>query len=469
MNFRVLLLIVIMLFPSLSHTAEQNIEFGRFGKVALYQSGPQPSEVVLFVSGDGGWNLGVVEMARELSGLDALVAGIDINHYLKSLRNSNEACSYPAADFEALSKYIQKKLNFPYYKIPVLVGYSSGATLVYAILAQAPPNTFSGAISMGFCPDLLLNKPLCKGYGLEWKPGPQGKGFYFLPFKQHQLPWVALQGTVDQVCDPASTESYVKQVMGGNIVMLPKVGHGFSVTKNWMPQFKNTFLNLVSGHKSSISSDSISPSVNDLPLVEVARKGSGSNALVMIISGDGGWTGIDREIAEELSRKGLDVIGLNSLQYFWTRRTPEEASRDMDRFLRHYLAQWKKERIILIGYSFGADVLPFMVNRLSPTVRDRVSLIALMGLDEKIDFEFHLTDWLPGFASSKSLSVLPEVRKLKGKRLLCFQGSEENASLCSRLDNSIARSIILKGGHHFGGNYKAISDVILKELESLLP
>jgi len=45
-------------------------------------------------------------MARELSGLDALVVGIDINRYLKSLRNSKEVCSYPAADFEALSKYI---------------------------------------------------------------------------------------------------------------------------------------------------------------------------------------------------------------------------------------------------------------------------------------------------------------------------------------------------------------------------
>jgi type IV secretory pathway VirJ component len=81
-------------------------------------------------------------MARELSSLDVLVAVIDINRYLKSLKNSKDACSYPAADFEALSKYIQKKLNFPRYKVPVLVGYSSGATLVYAILAQAPPNTF---------------------------------------------------------------------------------------------------------------------------------------------------------------------------------------------------------------------------------------------------------------------------------------------------------------------------------------
>jgi type IV secretory pathway VirJ component len=412
MNFRFLILILIFLFPLSAHAAETTLEFGRFGKVALYQSASQPSHVVLFVSGDGGWNLGVVDMARELSSLNSLVVGIDINHYLKSLSNGKEACSYPAADFEALSKYIQKKLNFPRYSVPVLVGYSSGATLVYAILAQAPPNTFSGAISMGFCPDLPLNKPLCKGYGLEWKSGAKGKGLYFLPFNHHPLPWTALQGTIDQVCDPVSTESYVQQVMGGKIVMLPKVGHGFSVTKNWMPQFKDAFLNLVSRYNTSATSTSSSPSLTDLPLVEVARQGTRSDTFAMIISGDGGWAGIDRDIAGALSRKGVDVVGFNSLQYFWARRTPDEASRDMDRTLRHYLDKWKKERVILIGYSFGADVLPFMASRLSSTMLDRIALIVLMGLDDRIDFEFHLTDWIFGSSDTKALPVLPEVKKL---------------------------------------------------------
>lgn len=464
MNCRLLVLILVWLAPLSALAAETNLEFGRFGKIALYQPAHQPSQVVLFVSGDGGWNLGVVDMARELSSLDALVAGIDINHYLKSLRNSKEACSYPAADFEALSKYIQKKLNLPRYKIPILVGYSSGATLVYAILAQAPPNTFSGAISMGFCPDLPLIKPLCKGYGLEWKSGPKGKGIYFLPFKSHPLPWIALQGTIDQVCVPASTESYVQQVMGGKIVMLPKVGHGFSVPKNWMPQFKNAFMDLVSRYKMSTTATSVSPSLTDLPLVEVARQGAGSDTLAVIISGDGGWAGIDRDIAGSLSRKGLDVVGLNSLQYFWTRRTPEEASRDLDRILRHYLKQWKKERVILIGYSFGADVLPFMISRLPSDLSNQIALVVLMGLDEKIDFEFHLSDWISGSADTHALPVLPEVKKLKGKKLLCLQGSEENDSLCRRLDSTLAKTIILQGGHHFGGDYDGISRIILNEL-----
>ncbi len=131
---------------------ETTAQFGRFGKIALYHPSAHPAHVVLFVSGDGGWNLGVVDMARELAALDALVVGVDITYYLKQLESSPERCAYPAADFELLSKYVQKKIGFPQYITPVLIGYSSGATLVYAAIVQAPSNTFQGAISLGFCP-----------------------------------------------------------------------------------------------------------------------------------------------------------------------------------------------------------------------------------------------------------------------------------------------------------------------------
>ncbi len=234
---------------NVARAGETFLEYGRFGKVSLYQGSSPPAHVVLFVSGDGGWNLGVVDMARELATLNALVVGIDIVHFLRELGKSEENCSNPAADFEMLNKFVQKKLNFPSAIVPVLVGYSSGATLVYAALTQAPHGTFCGAISLGFCPDLLLTKPLCKGHGLDWKIGPKGKGYIFLPATKLQDPWIALQGTIDQVCDPASTEDYVKQVKGGEIVILPKVGHGFSVPKNWMPQFKKAFLRIVEKDK----------------------------------------------------------------------------------------------------------------------------------------------------------------------------------------------------------------------------
>ena len=267
------LLVFLVLIVGMINVAcaeETFLEYGRFGKVSLYQGSSPPSHVVLFVSGDGGWNLGVVDMARELATLNALVVGIDIVHFLRELGKSGETCSNPAADFEILSKFVQKKLNFPRSIVPVLVGYSSGATLVYAVLAQAPHATFCGAISLGFCPDLLLTKTLCKGHGLQWEMGPKGKGYIFLPATNLQDPWIALQGTLDQVCDPASTEDYVKKVKGGEIVILPKVGHGFSVPKNWMPQFKKAFLRIVTQDKTIQPRESESITLKNLSPVEMS-------------------------------------------------------------------------------------------------------------------------------------------------------------------------------------------------------
>jgi type IV secretory pathway VirJ component len=102
---------------------EETLRFGHFGAVHIYRNSTTPKHVVLFASGDGGWNPGVVDMARALSGLDALVAGIDITTYLKQLQSTGEACSYPAADFEGLSQFLQKHYGFTDYIQPLLVGY----------------------------------------------------------------------------------------------------------------------------------------------------------------------------------------------------------------------------------------------------------------------------------------------------------------------------------------------------------
>ena len=447
---RLLLVLIIVIFSDgvLRGGNSETIRFGRFGILSLYRETTRPSHVILFVSGDGGWNLGVVDMARSLATLDALVVGIDIRHYLKQLAVSNEKCNYPAADFEALSKYIQKRLDYPSYVTPLLIGYSSGATLVYATLVQAPPNTFQGAVSLGFCPDLPLTKPLCRGSGLEWKPGPRGKGYSFLPAITLEVPWIALQGTIDQVCNATATQSYVKQVKKGEIVMLPKVGHGFSVPKNWMPQFTQAFTSIV--ERREVARPSAAPEVKDLPLEEVPAEGPRTDKLAVIITGDGGWGVTDRGLGNVLASHGVSVVGLNSLHYFWTARTPEGAAKDLERILRHYLAAWKKEKVILIGYSFGAEVLPFMANRLPRDLFGTIQLAALLGPGPEADFEFHLTDWL-GSSRSTEFPVKREIEKLRGIRSLCIYGEADEDAICKDLDPKRVRIIAVRGGHRIWG------------------
>jgi len=474
---RTIALVAAFALATLPASAEDSERFGRFGALALYRESPQPSHVVLFVSGDGGWNQGVVDMARALASLDALVVGIDIRTYLAALRKSDEKCLYPAADFEALSQYLQKKLDFPSYRIPVLVGYSSGATLVYATLAQAPPNTFRGGISLGFCPDLAVAKPFCRGSGLTSKPNAKGPGLRFDPIEEIASPWIAFQGAIDQVCDANATQQYVSRVKGAEIVLLPKVGHGFSVQKNWMPQFRDAFGRLLKGTQSAAFEPGAGPSesavhtrppgapgVADLPVVEVPATAGHSDALAFMASGDGGWASLDKQVADVLAGQGIPVIGLDTLQYYWQPRPPEESARALERILRHYLAKWRKERVLLMGYSRGADVLPFMASRLPEDLSQRVDLIVLLGPEPVITFEFHYTDWISALPRGNSQPVQPEIEKLRGKKLLCVYGADEADSVCPRLPPGLAHLDRLPGGHHFGGDYRAIADRILAEV-----
>jgi type IV secretory pathway VirJ component len=417
---------------------------------------------VLFISGDGGWNLGVVDMARELAGLNALVVGVDIRHYLRSLETSQEKCVYPAGDFEALGQFVQKKLGYRQFHRPVLVGYSSGATLAYATLVQGPPGTFAGAVSLGFCPDLMLRKTMCKGNGLSLKTDPK-LGQIFDPASRLADPWVALHGDQDQDCSPDAAAAFVGKVAGASLVSLPKVGHGFSVPRNWMPQFKAAFTRFARPMPNASADKETGPAtarLDDLPLVEVAASQPG-DTLAILLTGDGGWAGLDKELSATLASRGIPVIGWDSLRYYWTPRTPDAAARDLARILAHYQTALKRNKFILIGYSFGADVLPFLARRLPGEMKTHIERVVLLGPSTHAHFEFKFTDWLGG--ADEGPDVLSEVAQLTGTPLLCLHGSDDaRDSLCARLGAGMGSSIALPGGHHFDGDYAGLARLILE-------
>jgi type IV secretory pathway VirJ component len=272
---------------------------------------------VLFVSGDGGWNLGVVPMARRLQSEGALVVGIDIRTFLASLERSGP-CAYPAGSLEELSRAVQLRHHLPEYRAPVLVGYSSGATLVYAALAQAPPETFRGAISLGFCPDFSLRTPLCHGRGLVSHPRAKGKGVDLDAFGAMGVPWAVLQGEIDQVCAAVETARFVTRVDSGRLVSLPKVGHGFAVTPHWEPQYVEAYRRIAAQAAPPTPPASAAAVPTDglagLGLVEVPAAGPGSDLMAVMVTGDGGWAEIDKRVSARLAGRN-PVVGWSSLNH----------------------------------------------------------------------------------------------------------------------------------------------------------
>jgi type IV secretory pathway VirJ component len=158
--------------------------------------------------------------------------------------------------------------------------------------------------------------------------------------------------------------------------------------------------------------------------------------------------------------RGVSVAGLDSLRYFWTARTAQGLAGDVDRVVRYYAYHWRKKRALLIGFSQGADVLPFAINRLPAATRRRVVLAAMLAPDERADFEFHLSNWV--LNGTEGLPVRPEVLRLGIPAALCIYGDDDAQSLCPHLEDvSRVRIVKLAGGHHFNGDYDAVAQAVV--------
>ena len=461
-----------------SHAAPVHLSHGRFQDFLIYKPAGPRTSFALLISGDQGWASTTDTLARQLAEQGAMVAGIDWAKLKANLEADGDQCVSPDGDLENLSHFVQAYFRSPTYLPPMVVGVSSGAGFAYAVLTQAPKDTFAAALTLGFCPGFNMQKPLCKGSGLEFIRDTEGHGVEFLPAKSLSNPWLNLQGGSDRSCASEVPQKFISQVRGAALVTVPTVGRDYASPPRWLAQYTAGYNSLA--HNSARRVAPPPAGLSDLPIIEVpaqtvaARPGavaggasrSGvppgavpSDSFAIIMSGDGGWAGLDQDVAAALSAKGIPVVGLDSLRYYWTPRSPSGLAADTDRMIRYYLAHFGKQRVLLIGYSQGADVLPFAVNRLPEATRARVALTAVLGLSEHALFEFHLTSWVSDDNSGPA--TLPEINRIAGMPVLCIYGSDENDSLCPKLDPKKFHLVKLKGGHHFDGDYAGLASQIL--------
>lgn len=439
--------------------AQEHISHGRFEDVTLYLPKGEPKQFVLFLSGDNGWEGAVDVMARKLVEQGAMVAGIDVTQLFESLEKDGAGCVFPDGDLENLSHYVQGYAQLLTYHTPLLVGYSSGASLAYAMEAQAPAGTFLGAMSLGFCVDMDLSKPLCRGEGVHFARRPGKPGLDLLPSRSFSGAWVAIHGTRDQVCPLAPAKKFAAQVPRAQFVELAKVDHDYAQPKLWQPQFLAAYQHLTA-NAPALPAPPVS--LADLPLIELRTHTPGPT-LAVLLSGDGGWAGLDKKVAAALVEKGVDVVGVDSLRYFWTKRTPQGLAVDLDRIVRYYTAQWHDTNVVLIGYSQGADVLPFAINRLPDATRPLITHSVMLGLGQNASFEFHVGNWLSD-DDPDALPILPEATRLQPHKTLCIYGADEKNSLCPQLAPGSVEAYPMKGGHHFDGAYEELAAVILEHV-----
>lgn len=196
----------------------------------------------------------------------------------------------------------------------------------------------------------------------------------------------------------------------------------------------------------------------DLPLVELpAPDKAKDDRLAIVFSGDGGWADIDRQVGEQLAKSGVAVVGLDSLKYYWRRKEPEEAAKDLDRIVAHYTAAWNRKRVVLIGYSFGADVLPFLWQHLAPATKAKITHMALLALSAQASFEITVGGWV-GVAPADGVETAPAIKAVTGPKMFCVQAGEDDEDPCPGLGID---AIKVAGDHHFNRDYKKLTELIL--------
>jgi len=207
------------------------------------------------------------------------------------------------------------------------------------------------------------------------------------------------------------------------------------------------------------------PGVDDLPLVEV-RGATHTGTLAVFLSGDGGWADIDKKIGEELAQRGIDVIGFDNRAYLrGKQRTPDGTGADVARAASTYLAKWNDQRLVLLGYSRGADLLPFVAARLPASLRSQLALVAMLALQERASFHYRFSDLWATHSRPSDIPIRPELERLRGTNMMCVYGHDEEESLCRKVDTTLVHPEVRPGKHHFDGDYHAITALILARLE----
>ena len=116
---------------------------------------------------------------------------------------------------------------------------------------------------------------------------------------------------------------------------------------------------------------------------------------------------------------------------------------------------------MLIGYSWGADVLPAIANRLPATTRDGISEVAVVGFSGHENFHFHFASWL-GQQVGKGYPANPELRRLalSGMPTLCVNGTREKERGCEGISARALRTVFLPTGHGFDEFMDEIGDLV---------
>lgn len=407
-----------------------------------------PNALVVLLSDTPGWQESDQKEAERLQANGAIVVGIDTPKYLASLAQDKGDCIYTVSDIEALGHQLQRKAGNASFLPPIVAGRGEGGALALAILAQTPKATIGQTLALDPPAGIPLTRQFCTPakktivadrmvYGLTPGDLPDPATVLFSPSapsdgRAHVADLAAEHPEIDQ-----------RDVAAGS-------DQAFADAVDELIAAQNT---------------AETPLGLPLTILDAAPT---RDTIAVIYSGDGGWRDLDSEVGKSLQAAGIPVVGVDSLRYFWSEKTPEETSADLATIIHTYDKRWKVKHVLLIGYSFGADVLPAAYNALPEKLKQKVAQVTLLALSHQVDYEVSVSGWLgTGSADGKS-DPLSDIARIDPALVQCAFGTDEEDDACRDLVGSKVETMEIKGGHHFDGNYPALAQRIMDGLTKRL-
>jgi type IV secretory pathway VirJ component len=198
------------------------------------------------------------------------------------------------------------------------------------------------------------------------------------------------------------------------------------------------------------------PLFRDMP---TADAGSAKPALVMLSGDLGNRIGMTPWISARLNARGYAVVTVNSLTYFSPRRTPQETAELIRTAMDRAMKLGKTDHVVLIGQSFGADMLHAGLAQFSPAARAPIRSVVLVVPGEDVIFRASPIE-LAGLEIPDQRAY-PTASRLRWVPLTCIHGADEAGSLCPELRMPNVRRITLPGGHRLNLDDRALEAAIL--------
>lgn len=189
--------------------------------------------------------------------------------------------------------------------------------------------------------------------------------------------------------------------------------------------------------------------------------GNTKSPLVFYISGDGGLNSFTTGLCSSINQLGYEVTALNAKSYFWDKKTPDQAASDISAFIAQTIKGRANQQVVLIGYSFGADVGSFIYNRCTAAVRQHIQSCILLAPSTSTDFEIHLSDmW--GKPKDRGMDVVAEMNKLGNLRTTVITAEDDVSFPIQSVKLKNFNGLKLTGGHHFGGETTSLAKTAQK-------